>query len=48
MYYLSFMQLLEYYNFDKEKCTYITFIELAICIILIIIGHYTKEKEINR
>ncbi len=44
MYYLSFMQLLEYYNFDKTKYTHIIIIELVICIILIMIGQHTKEK----
>ena len=47
MYYLSFMQLLEYYNFDKAKCIYIAFIQLAICIILIIIEHILKKSKIK-
>lgn len=45
MYYLSFMQLLEYYNFDKTKSTYILFFGLIICIILIIIENITNEKK---
>lgn len=45
MYNLSFMQLLEYCNYDYMKSICITFIGLLICIIIMIVEKYTKEKE---
>lgn len=43
MYISSFEFLLEYYNYDYNKCLIVTFISFIICIFLIILDRFIEK-----